>query len=514
MRIFKTVAGLRSYLEQSRQEQKTIGFVPTMGALHGGHVSLIEQAKAENDVVTVSIFVNPLQFSLTEDLQLYPRTLEADCLLCEQLGVNVVFAPSSQEMGIADGSSGDSPTTTTVMPPQEMISVLCGQFRKGHFQGVATVVTKLLNVVQPTRAYFGEKDAQQLAILRRLVADLFIPVEIKGCPIIREKSGLALSSRNAYLTPEQAEKAVLLSRSLRKAQEAFAGGIYKSTELMAVVQEELAKESAIRVEYVEVVNSKTLQPIETIEGTGLLAIATYLDSTRLIDNIMLRRRQPIIAIDGPAGAGKSTVTRRVASALGLLYLDTGAMYRAMTWLVLDSGIAINDESAVAELVSEARLQLIPTSALHAGTQVLINDQDVTEVIRTASVTANVSAISAQPAVRQVLVKQQQQWGEKGGIVAEGRDIGTRVFPNAEVKIFLTASVSERARRRWQELQAKGDKITIEQLERDIQRRDHLDSTRKASPLIQAVDAVEIVTDGLTIEEVTAEIIKLYSSVVS
>ncbi len=507
MSLYQTIAGIRSYLEPQRLE-KSIALVPTMGALHLGHVSLIENAIAQNDLVVVSIFVNPLQFGVTEDLDTYPRQLEQDYQLCKKLGVNAVFAPTPSAMGITENSN--SVATTLVVPPSEMISVLCGKYRQGHFQGVATIVTKLFNIIQPTRAYFGKKDAQQLAIIRRLVTDLCLPVTIQGCPTIRDTSGLALSSRNQYLTPQQREQAVILFRSLRKAQALFKTGEYNSSILKETLKQELASVPDINVQYIDLVDPVTLAPLETIETAGLLAIAVYIDSTRLIDNMILHRRQPIIAVDGPAGAGKSTVTKRIAKALGLLYLDTGAMYRAVTWLVLDAGIPINDEPAVAELVSQAKIELIPTDATNSNIQVTINGQDVTEAIRTPEVTAQVSAIAAQAAVRQALVKQQQNWGEKGGVIAEGRDIGTHVFPDAELKVFVTASVQERARRRWEEWKNRED-VTLEQLEADIQQRDTLDSTRKISPLCKADDAVEVVTDDLSIEEVTARIIELYQS---
>lgn len=505
MRVFKTIAGLRSYL-QGLDRDTDIALVPTMGALHAGHRSLIERAIAASEQTIVSIFVNPLQFAPSEDLQQYPRTLDADCQLCEQLRVDAVFAPAPVEMGIQpDGNA----QTTTVLPPAAMMAVLCGPFRAGHFPGVATIVTKLLNIVQPTRAYFGEKDAQQLAIIRRLVADLNLPVEICPCPIVREASGLAYSSRNQYLTPQQKQRATALFRSLQQARSAFRGGERDSAALVSLVKTELAAVAELRVEYVELVDPQTLIPVETVETAGLLAIAAYLGSTRLIDNIILRQRQPIIAIDGPAGTGKSTVTRRVAEALGLLYLDTGAMYRAVTWLVLQAGVDLDDEPAIAELADSATLELQTTDP-DKPTRVLINGEDVTAAIRTPEVTAHVSAVAKLAAVRKALVAQQQCWGRQGGIVAEGRDIGTRVFPDAEVKIFLTASAEERARRRLQDLIDRGQSPPdLKQLEREIQERDRLDSTRKLSPLRQAADAIEVATDGLSIEAVTEQILALY-----
>jgi pantoate ligase/cytidylate kinase len=265
----------------------------------------------------------------------------------------------------------------------------------------------------------------------------------------------------------------------------------------------------IKVQYIDLVDPQTLNPLEEVTESGLLAIAAYVGSTRLIDNILLRNRQPIIAIDGPAGAGKSTVTRLVAKELNLLYLDTGAMYRALAWLVRQSGLALTDEAGIAELVSQAKLELIPQPYPQA-TRVKINGEDVTEAIRTPEVTSLVSAIAAQKTVREVLLQTQQSYGKKGGLVAEGRDIGTKVFPDAELKIFLTATVGERAKRRLADFQAQGKTdIRLEDLEREIAQRDQQDSTRAIAPLIKAADAIEIQTDGLSISEVTNKIVQLY-----
>lgn len=524
MVLLQTISELRTHLAVHRQNSHKIALVPTMGALHQGHISLIERANAENNVVVVSIFVNPLQFAPTEDLSSYPRQLERDLEICQELGVDLVFAPEPAEIN----SSGDTrslSSTTAVVPPANMTGVLCGNYRPGHFQGVATIVTKLFNIVQPDRAYFGQKDAQQLAIIRRLVKDLNIPVEIVSCPIVRERSGLALSSRNQYLTPDEKQQAAVIYRSLQKARLAFDRQQLKARDLISLVEGELkqvegvkrsrdassrAAFNCVKIQYVELVDPATLEPIEQIEHSGLLAIAAYVGSTRLIDNIVLQKPQPIVAIDGPAGAGKSTVTRRLAHKLDLLYLDTGAMYRAVTWLAMESGTDIKDEEAIAFLIADLDLKLTSPNGADLPTVVHVNGQEVTNAIRTPEVTANVSAIAAQSAVREKLVEMQQQWGKEGGLIAEGRDIGTNVFPNAELKIFLTASAAERARRRWQDLQNQGrDDIKIEQLERDIQQRDEKDSNREIAPLKKADDAIELITDNLTIDEVVEKIVDLY-----
>jgi pantoate ligase/cytidylate kinase len=372
MPLFTTTAGLRCYLERHRIAAE-VGLVPTMGALHPGHLSLIERARHENGLVIVSIFVNPLQFGPKEDFQNYPRQLERDLQLCEQAGADAVFAPTAVELYGNRLSMPDREAELThVIPPTTMTSVLCGRSRPGHFQGVATVVTKLLNLVQPERAYFGQKDAQQLAIIRRLVADLNMPVTIVGCSIVREESGLAYSSRNQYLTSSQKAEAPILNTALRQAEKVFRAGERDRVSLISAVKSELALAKDIQVEYIELVHPTTMMPLDQVEDKGLLAIAARFGSTRLIDNIVLQHRQPIVAIDGPAGAGKSTVTRRVAKELGLMYLDTGAMYRALTWRVLEARIDLEDEPAIAELASQSQIYLTTDESSGAGVRVLMD----------------------------------------------------------------------------------------------------------------------------------------------
>ena len=522
MLLLKTVEGLRCYLKQLRFSQQRsddsptaaieVGLVPTMGALHAGHLSLIQRARRENDRVIVSIFVNPTQFGPEEDLAKYPQDLAQDQRLCAEAGVDVIFAPDVK--ALYGGPNPEELSLTQVIPPPAFTSGLCGRSRPGHFQGVATVVAKLLSLVQPERAYFGQKDAQQLAIIRKLTTDLNLSVEIAPCPIVREGDGLALSSRNQYLSPQERQDAATLYRGLQAAEQAFQAGERSSGALVDRVKAELAKVDAIQPDYVDLVHPHTMARLEQVETVGLLAAAAYLGKTRLIDNIVLRSRQPIIAIDGPAGAGKSTVARRVSHKLGLLYLDSGAMYRAVTWLVLHRRIDPQDQVAVAELLPDCQIRLaaapLGTSPSPALSQVWVNDQEVTEAIRGREVTSQVSGIAAQSTVRQALLHQQQDYGLKGGVVMEGRDIGTQVFPEAELKVFLTASIQERARRRYQDLKAQtSSEMSLADLEQAILQRDQQDSNRRIAPLRKASDAIELLTDDLSIDQVVDKIVSLY-----
>ncbi len=482
-----------------------------MGALHPGHMSLIDHARRENERVVVTIFVNPLQFGPNEDLDNYPQTFEQDLELCRAAGVDVVFCPSPNVL--YGQALPDPQKLTQVIPPAALTAHLCGSYRPGHFPGVTTVVAKLFNLVQPNRAYFGRKDAQQLTILKRMVTDLNLPVEIVGCPIVREPDGLAYSSRNQYLSSKERQQAAVLYQSLQKVKIAFEAGERQAITLTDSVKQFLGKVPDLQVQYVELVHPETLQPLAKIDTVALLAIAVHLGNTRLIDNMLLRSRLPIIAIDGPAGAGKSTVTRIVADKLNLLYLDSGAMYRAVTWQVLQLGIDPQDEVGVAEALPNCRIHLAsdPEMGQSAGlTRVWVNDQEVTTGIRGPEVTAHVSTVAAQPMVRQVLLNQQQAYGANGGVAMEGRDIGTQVFPFAELKVFLTASVHERARRRQRDLAAQNQPtMSLEALQRAIDERDRKDSTRRVAPLRRAQDAIELNTDGLSIDRVVEKIIGLY-----
>jgi pantoate ligase / CMP/dCMP kinase len=275
---FTTPSELSHYLQSHRSQ--AMGFVPTMGALHLGHQSLIDRARRENAMVVVSIFVNPLQFAPNEDLDRYPRQLEIDRVICETAGVDALFLPTAESMGIKDA-------LTQIIPPAQMMAGLCGRTRGGHFQGVATIVTKLFNIVRPDRAYLGQKDAQQLAIIRRIVADLNFPVEIVGCPTLRGESGLALSSRNQYLSATGRSQAAIIYRSLQQAQKLAAQGEPSHQQIFAAVKKELSTVPEFDLEYLELVDPQTLEPVEIVAKPALLAIAGRVENTRLIDNIVI-----------------------------------------------------------------------------------------------------------------------------------------------------------------------------------------------------------------------------------
>jgi len=264
----------------SRQSGKRIGFVPTMGALHEGHLSLVRAARASSDVVAASIFVNPTQFGPNEDLAKYPRSFERDCQMFEREGVDLVFAPSVEEMYPAG--------TVTWVTVEELSGKLDGRSRPGHFRGVTTVVAKLFHIVEPDKAFFGQKDAAQVAIIRRMVRDLILPVEIVACPIVRESGGLAMSSRNAYLDPEQRKQALVLHRSLMTVEQMAETGERDVAKLSAAGRETVAQEKSVRLDYFEIVNPDTLEPVSDTSYGALVAVAAYVGTTRLIDNLLLK----------------------------------------------------------------------------------------------------------------------------------------------------------------------------------------------------------------------------------
>ena len=372
---------------------------------------------------------------------------------------------------------------------------------------MATVVVRLLNLVRPDRLVMGEKDWQQLVILRKVVADLGLPIWVQGCATVREPNGLAWSSRNRYLSPAELEQATALPGALAAAAQACRAGMPRAETLVGDVRASL-QAAGLVVDYVELVAAQSLKPLAVVSGVALLAAAVHCGPSRLIDHTVLMSRSPIVAIDGPAGAGKSTVTRAFAQRLGLIYLDTGAMYRALTWWVQQQGVDPSDAGAVAPLLEGLDLQL--SSGAGGEQQVTINGHDVTEAIRSPGVTAQVSVVAAHGCVREALTRQQQAMGERGGLVAEGRDIGTAVFPDAELKVFLTATTAERARRRALDLEHRGFAVPpLAELEAQIAERDHLDSSREVAPLLQAQDAVELITDGMAIEAVIQALMQMF-----
>jgi pantoate--beta-alanine ligase len=279
MKIFATIPEVRAALSASQVARKRVGLVPTMGALHEGHLSLVRAAKKQCDAVAVSIFVNPTQFGPTEDLAKYPRQIERDRALLEKEGVDILFAPSVQEIY----GSGNS----TWVLVEGLSDKLDGRSRPGHFRGVATVVAELFNIIEPQAAFFGQKDAAQLAVIRRMVRDLNFPVEIIAGAIVREPDGLAMSSRNAYLSSEERSRALVLQRSLRRAEAEFQSGERTASKLISGALEVLASEPQVALEYLEMVDPDTLEPVERITQPALLAIAARVGSTRLIDNVLL-----------------------------------------------------------------------------------------------------------------------------------------------------------------------------------------------------------------------------------
>lgn len=278
MKIVNTPAEVRTQVKAWRKEGLTVGLVPTMGYLHEGHKSLIDRAVAENDRVVVSIFVNPIQFGPTEDLESYPRDLEADAKLCEGAGASLIFAPQPSDM-YADNFS-------TYVNTSGVSAELCGKSRPTHFRGVCTVVNKLFNIAAPDRAYFGQKDAQQLAVIRRMVRDLNMDLEIVGCPIIREDDGLAKSSRNTYLSTEERQAALVLSRAINAGKAMVEGGEKDGEKILDEMKKIIEAEPMARIDYVEMVAWDSIEVHHVVDGPVLVAMAVYIGKTRLIDNFI------------------------------------------------------------------------------------------------------------------------------------------------------------------------------------------------------------------------------------
>ncbi|MEG2290054.1 MAG: pantoate--beta-alanine ligase [Clostridium sp.] len=276
MKVLNNVSEVRAIVKEWKSQGLKVGFVPTMGYLHEGHESLIKKAADENHRVVVSIFVNPTQFGPTEDLDKYPRDLEKDSILCEGAGASLIFNPDSEDMYFSDAS--------TFVEVGGLTSGLCGSSRPSHFRGVCTVVSKLFNIVPAQRAYFGEKDAQQLAVIRRMVRDLNIDIEIVGCPIVREADGLAKSSRNVYLSKEERQAALVLNKSLYSAKNLMEAGERNAETIVKFISENIGKEKLAKIDYVKVVSSSTLEEVCEIKEDVLVALAVGFGKTRLIDN--------------------------------------------------------------------------------------------------------------------------------------------------------------------------------------------------------------------------------------
>jgi len=281
MKICNSVEEMRAALRHAKGSTQRIGFVATMGALHEGHLSLVRAAKAQADVVVASIFVNPTQFGPNEDFSRYPRTFESDCQMLNQEGVDLLFAPSVEDM---------YPTgAVTYVTVEDLSERLCGKSRPGHFRGVTTVVSKLFNIIGPDLAFFGQKDAAQAAIIRRMVRDLNFPVEVVVSPIVREPDGLAMSSRNAYLDAGQRKSALVLSRALSRVKAAFDKGEQTAAKLIDVGIRVLKSEPGAQLDYLEIVDPETLEPVEFVRGSALVAVAAFVGTTRLIDNVVLQK---------------------------------------------------------------------------------------------------------------------------------------------------------------------------------------------------------------------------------
>lgn len=278
MKIVETIEEVRKQVKEWKKQGLSVGLVPTMGYLHEGHQSLMEAAGKENDKVVVSIFVNPMQFGPAEDLAEYPRDLDHDAKVCEKAGVDLIFHPEPEEMYAPDFCSFVDMTGLT--------EGLCGKTRPIHFRGVCTVVNKLFNIVQPDHAYFGQKDGQQLAVVRRMVRDLNMDIEIIGCPIVREEDGLAKSSRNTYLSQEERKAALILSKTIRLGEE-MAKTEKDAQKVIEAMKKNIETEPLAKIDYVEAVDAVSMEPVKTLDGECMLAMAVYIGKTRLIDNTLL-----------------------------------------------------------------------------------------------------------------------------------------------------------------------------------------------------------------------------------
>lgn len=278
MKLINNIKEIRKQVKDWKNDGLSVALVPTMGYLHEGHESLIKKASEDNDKVIVSIFVNPMQFGINEDLSTYPRNIDRDSDICEKNGASLIFNPSIEEM-YTDGFS-------TFVDLNNLTSGLCGKSRPTHFRGVCTVVSKLFNIVNPDKAYFGQKDAQQLSIIKQMVTDLNFDIEIVSCPIVREADGLAKSSRNTYLSKEERQASTIINKSLKKAKALIKSGERDSKNIIDFIKNEINKEPLAKIDYVSIVDNNTIKSIKTIEEGSLIAVAVFIGNTRLIDNFI------------------------------------------------------------------------------------------------------------------------------------------------------------------------------------------------------------------------------------
>tara|TARA_Y100001933_G_scaffold256292_1_gene300751 strand:+ start:2317 stop:3855 length:1539 start_codon:yes stop_codon:yes gene_type:complete len=496
--IIRTIQEFKKW-EQSHQ--KNINFIPTMGNLHKGHCRLIKEAKEfNNNINLVSIFINPLQFDNKDDLNNYPRTIERDINIAFNSGADLIFIPNKDEIFPLDNNK-----IQLIKASQKLSSNLCGQTRQGHFDGVCTVVNRLLEIISPEILFLGEKDWQQLLIIKEMIKNEKLKIKVNSIDTQREKDGVPLSSRNTLLSEKDRKALQFFSKELSKTKADF---IVKKEINLTSIKQKLQSNKNLQVEYIQHLDAFNLQKLNQNTNISILAGAVICGKTRLIDHVFLMKRKPIIAIDGPAGSGKSTVTKLLAEKLNFLYLDTGAMYRALSWYFINQNI--NYENVEILRKSLKNISIIFKGDLNCGQDVFINNYCVTDFIRTQKISKIVSSISAIKEVREFLVEEQRKIGIKGGVVAEGRDIGTKVFPDAELKIFLTASIDERAKRRKLEIETKNSyKIDLIQLKEEIKQRDFDDSNRKISPLTKAKDSIEVISDGFTIKEIVDKLFKFY-----
>ena len=489
-------------LEKWRLNLKSdINFIPTMGNLHDGHQKLISTAKSDNaNLNIVSIFINPLKFDKKSDLETYPKTIDNDIKISFSNGADAIFIPSTDDIYPPNNKN-----ITLLKASAALSSALCGLNRIGHFDGVCTVVYRLLDIIKPKNLYLGEKDWQQILIIKNLIEEKKFNIKIIPVPTQRDSDGVPFSSRNKHLSKNERKTLKLFSNELENAKIIFKKD--KKIDLKQLTNK--LKSKNISIEYLEHLHPYSLKKVQANDNISILAGAIKCGKTRLIDHVFLMKRKPIIAIDGPAGSGKSTITKLIAKELNLLYLDTGAMYRAISWLFKKEKIDYAKESELKKILNN--ISIIFKSNSISQQDVFINNFCVTEEIRSQEISSIVSKISSIKKVREFLVYEQRKIGQSGGLVAEGRDIGTTVFPNAELKIFLTASIDERAKRRKSELDLRGtEEIDFNQLRELIRKRDFEDSTRKISPLKKANDAIELLTDGYSINEVVEKIVNIYN----